>query len=537
MRPPPPPPPRESLLHITDLTILRPDGQKLLSSIDLDLRRGEIVALLGASGAGKSTLLAAIQDASALRTSGFDVRFDALEARTPPGFVPQRGALFEHLSAAGNIELARRNAAGGESKEGSVLSWLERLHLPPEWASSNVEGQHLSGGEAQRLAVARTLASGRQLLFLDEPSVGLDPYRVRVLASLLRSVIHSRGAGAIVITHDLAFAAAFADTFLYMDRASHSLARLDLGCSTRRTERSEEDRARLEAALTIQTISRLKREALPSAVAHTSSTISALRERVDDFAAPLAVAPQVLVSLPSALTARFRDFTEVIGVVLKQTLLRPIPFFAIASALIGYSVLYIFHRSFASGELPLRDAKVLEIIGARHIIALVPPLSGVLFTATSGNALVAWLGGISLTRQSTALRSLGIPEQRYLWVPAWIGLVTSYTLLAGLFTVGMILGSALYVYGIDGLGSDWSTALDIVTAQLIDPRVEESSLLVRGKLLIVIYALGIAADSIAKGAKTKTKAEAITVSMVRNVMTCTLWIVLLELISLPFVLR
>src|SRR5262249_5628148 len=78
----------------------------------------------------------------------------------------------------------------------------------------------LSGGQAQRVAVARVLASQRRLLFLDEPSVGLDPQRVRMLARLLREQVRALGVSAIVVTHDVALAAGVADR-LYLLSLEH----------------------------------------------------------------------------------------------------------------------------------------------------------------------------------------------------------------------------------------------------------------------------------------------------------------------------
>jgi ABC-type transporter Mla maintaining outer membrane lipid asymmetry permease subunit MlaE len=227
------------------------------------------------------------------------------------------------------------------------------------------------------------------------------------------------------------------------------------------------------------------------------------------------------------------DVAEVLPVVLKQTLLRPAPFFAVVSTLIGYSVLYIFHRAFADGDLALRDGFVFTLLGSRHVIALAPPLSGILFCATSGNAITAWLGGISLTRQAEALRGLGVSPRRYLWGPAWAGLVLSSLVLASLFVVGMVAGGAFYIAS---TGVEPAAAYELITAQLLDPAPGDRRLLARAGLLLVIYAVGISADAVAKGARDKHSAEAVTASMVRSVMASTLWIVALELLTLPLVL-
>ena len=81
----------------------------------------------------------------------------------------------------------------------------------------------LSGGQAQRVAVARVLAGKRQLLFLDEPSVGLDPHRVRMLARLIREQVEGLGIAVIVVTHDIALAAGVADHIHLLNTATRQL--------------------------------------------------------------------------------------------------------------------------------------------------------------------------------------------------------------------------------------------------------------------------------------------------------------------------
>lgn len=532
---------RAPLLLLEGLRVLRPDGVELLAGVDLRVQPGEVIALLGGSGAGKSTLLGCIEDPGALRERGFVVELARRELRVPVGIVPQRGALFDHLSVGDNLRLALRHAADEPQRpppsrdDGAVEEWLGRMHLPQEWASGNQASTRLSGGEAQRVAVARTLAGGRRLLFLDEPSVGLDPYRVVVLAALLRQQIRERGAAAIVITHDLAFAAAFADRFWFMDRGQRGVDELPIEALPPAVSRSTEQVWRIEQRLGEAVLRRLEDDAPPAVGQARGRRWAGLRSRVVQWIEPFAVPVELLRGLPRsgrALRRSLHDLAEVLPVVLKQTLLRPAPFFAIVSTLIGYSVLYIFHRAFADGDLALRDAFVFTLLGSRHIIALAPPLSGILFCATSGNAITAWLGGISLTRQSEALRGLGVSPQRYLWGPAWVGLALSSLVLSSLFVLGMVAGGALYIAS---TGVPSGAAYELVTAQLLDPAPGDERLLARAGLLLAIYAVGISADAVAKGAREKHSAEAVTASMVRSVMASTLWIVALELLTLPLV--
>lgn len=529
------------LLVLDGLSVRRPDGVELLAGVDLCVRPGEVIALLGGSGAGKSTLLGCIEDPAALRERGFGVEYARRELTVPVGIVPQRGALFDHLSVGDNLRLALRHAADEPPRpppsrdDGAVEEWLGRMHLPREWASGEQASTRLSGGEAQRVAVARTLAGGRRLLFLDEPSVGLDPYRVVVLAALLRQQIRERGAAAIVITHDLAFAAAFADRFWFMDRGRRGVEELSIEALPPEVSRTTEQVWRIEQQLGEAVLRRLEEDAAPAPGRAPGRFWAALRDRAVQWIEPFGVPVEVLRSVPRTgrgLRRSLHDLAEVLPVVLKQTLLRPAPFFAIVSTLIGYSVLYIFHRAFADGDLALRDGFVFTLLGSRHIIALAPPLSGILFCATSGNAITAWLGGISLTRQSEALRGLGVSPRRYLWGPAWVGLSVSALLLSSLFVVGMVAGGALYI---SSTGVASGTAYELITAQLLDPAPGDERLLARAGLLLAIYAVGISADAVAKGAREKHSAEAVTASMVRSVMASTLWIVALELLTLPLV--
>ncbi len=545
------------LLEARKLEIDRPDGAPLLRDVDLELREGEIVALLGGSGAGKSTLVTALHDRAALELAGFRVRAELLERHAGVGIVPQRGALFDHLDVAGNLALALRNAyPPREVNAGALQDALRSVDLPSDWAGAESRPVgRLSGGEAQRLAVARTLAGGRRILFLDEPSVGLDPLRVELLADLLRAEIRERKAGALVITHELEFAAGFADRFWFMDRTQQRILELDplpgeddpsARERLRQNSRPRALRRRVAAGIGDQMAELLAADQPPTgegkrkgALARLAAGLGRAGKRVLEAGlGGLEIGPRVLANSLKAFV-RPRDFVEVLSPTLKQALWRPAAFFAIVSLLIGFTLLYILHRSIGGGELPIRPERVFSLIGSMHVIALAPPLSGILFASTSANAIVAWLGGMSLTRQTTALEALGISKTRYLWVPAWLGLAVSYVLLAALFTLGMLVGGLLYLdlrvpeltAGPEGLRFAW----ELLTADIVDPPPDRAVFRVRALGLCCVYALGIAGDAIAKGAREKHSAEDVTVAMVRSVMVTTLWIVALELGSLVLI--
>src|SRR6185312_7056432 len=209
-------------LAVRGLRVALPDGRVLIDGVDLSIAPGEVVVLLGGSGAGKSTFARVLFERDELAAAGFEVVAAQLDLdREQLGLVPQRGALFDHLDVRGNVELALRHS-GGDVKE--APQWLERVGL--ERALGDAPVGALSGGQAQRVAVARVLASKRKLLFLDEPSVGLDPHRVRVLARLIREQVTKLGISAIVVTHDVALAAGVADRLFLLSLEDRRLTQL-----------------------------------------------------------------------------------------------------------------------------------------------------------------------------------------------------------------------------------------------------------------------------------------------------------------------
>src|SRR5512139_1042999 len=176
-----------STLTVRGLRVALPDGRILIDGVDLTIGAGEVVVLLGGSGAGKSTFARVLFERDELAAAGFEVVSAQLDVdRDQLGLVPQRGALFDHLDIRGNLELAlRHRPRAGTGGDADAATWLTRVGLSAGLAAPGTPVTQLSGGQAQRVAGARVLASRRRLLFLDEPSVGLDPHRVRVLARLI----------------------------------------------------------------------------------------------------------------------------------------------------------------------------------------------------------------------------------------------------------------------------------------------------------------------------------------------------------------
>lgn len=182
-----------------------------LRGVDLSVTAGEVVAVLGASGSGKSTLLHCL--AGLTRPDAGEVHYGAQRLdvmserdrtrlrRTQIGVVFQYGQLVPELTAAENVALPllleRRGRAAALA---TAQLWLERLGVPEVAAAR--PGQ-LSGGQVQRVAVARALVTEPRLLVADEPTGALDSLAAEQVMELLTSVARESGTTVVLVTHDL----------------------------------------------------------------------------------------------------------------------------------------------------------------------------------------------------------------------------------------------------------------------------------------------------------------------------------------------
>ena len=216
------------LLRVTALGI-RFGTRDVLRGLSLEVRRGEIVALMGPSGVGKTTALRAVAalqrfDAGRIEVDGFTLEPGPVppQSRLTPlrrqvGLVFQAHALFEHLSARDNVTLALRHVLGKSDAEAETTArtLLDSLDVG---ARADAWPRQLSGGEAQRVAIARALALDPALLLLDEPTAALDPTRRGALSATLKALA-AGGRGLLVATHDAEFARGTADRVVALTTA------------------------------------------------------------------------------------------------------------------------------------------------------------------------------------------------------------------------------------------------------------------------------------------------------------------------------
>jgi ABC-type multidrug transport system fused ATPase/permease subunit len=184
------------------------DGRRVLDAAALEVRPGEITALVAPSGAGKSTLLRACvrlveRAAGTITLDGKEIReLDARALRRRVGLVAQTPAMLPG-SVADNLRY------GVDALDGPAVR-LALAAADLDAAFAEREARALSGGERARVALARALTRGPEILLLDEPTAALDHDSAERIGATLRGLA-GRGLGVCVATHDLAFAAGWSD--------------------------------------------------------------------------------------------------------------------------------------------------------------------------------------------------------------------------------------------------------------------------------------------------------------------------------------
>ena len=220
------------LLSVRDVT--RTYGARIgCEGVSFDLYPGEVLGIVGESGSGKSTLLGCL--AGLLEPDAgevfFDTRADGLRdtlkmseperrmlGRTDWALVHQnpRDGLRMAVSAGGNV--GERLMAVGARHYGSIreqaIDWLGRVEIDADRIDDRPTG--FSGGMQQRLQIARNLVTGPRLVFMDEPTGGLDVSVQARLLDLLRNLVREMGLSAVIVTHDLAVVRLLADRLMVM---------------------------------------------------------------------------------------------------------------------------------------------------------------------------------------------------------------------------------------------------------------------------------------------------------------------------------
>ena len=216
-----------NLISVRSLTKEYNKGQvKALNNCNIDINRGEVVAIIGPSGSGKSTLLRSLNLLEA--PSQGEIYFDDVNLadkhvdidlhRRRMGMVFQHFNLFPHKTVLKNITLAPVNLKLMTKEEAEAVAYrlLERIGLSDK---AQEYPARLSGGQKQRIAIIRALAMNPEVMLFDEPTSALDPEMVGEVLDLIKSLA-KEGMTMVIVTHEMGFAREVASRVVFMDEGT-----------------------------------------------------------------------------------------------------------------------------------------------------------------------------------------------------------------------------------------------------------------------------------------------------------------------------
>ncbi len=202
--------PPDNIIQVKDL-IVKYGNHTVLNGINIDVKRGEILVILGGSGSGKSTLLRNM--AGLMRPHAGHViidqqnftamsHFDRIEVRKTMGMCFQSSALFNSMTIGDNVAMPLREHT---KLEESTIQIMTRIKLEQVGLGGceNHMPDELSGGMKKRAGLARAMAMDPKIIFYDEPSAGLDPIVAAEIDTLILDMQHAFGVSSIVVTHEM----------------------------------------------------------------------------------------------------------------------------------------------------------------------------------------------------------------------------------------------------------------------------------------------------------------------------------------------
>jgi len=215
--------PSHNMVEATNVSKTYDTNIEALKDINITVKKGEVVVIIGPSGSGKSTFIRTLNrletfDEGAIKIDGITLEDGAnLDAiRREVGMVFQSFNLFPHLNVLENITLAPMKVRGlsKEDAEKLAMDLLKRVGIVDKAAKFP---SSLSGGQQQRVAIARALAMQPRLMLFDEPTSALDPEMVNEVLQVMKELALS-GMTMVVVTHEMGFAKEVADRIIFFDQ-------------------------------------------------------------------------------------------------------------------------------------------------------------------------------------------------------------------------------------------------------------------------------------------------------------------------------
>ena len=213
----------ETVISIKDLSKSF-GNHEVLRKIDMDVKKGEIICIVGSSGSGKSTLLRCINKLEKQTTGVIsfrgkevrDIQREVNEYRAKVGMVFQSFNLFNNMTVLQNCMLCTRKVLHLSKEEAfdRAITHLKEVGMAP---FINAKPDQLSGGQKQRVAIARSLCMNPEVLLFDEPTSALDPEMVGEVLNVMKELA-TTGLTMIIVTHEMAFARDVSTRTIFMDR-------------------------------------------------------------------------------------------------------------------------------------------------------------------------------------------------------------------------------------------------------------------------------------------------------------------------------
>lgn len=214
---------KDNIIIIDHINKTFPNGDKALTDVSLNVRKGEVVVVIGPSGSGKSTLLRCINGLEEIDSGSILVDNVPLdnnsknrdEIRREVGMVFQSFNLFPHMTVMENISLAQRlvRNKNRQSSDRATINLLEKVGIPEK--STSYPSQ-LSGGQQQRVAIARALAMMPKVMLFDEATSALDPEMIGEVLEVMKKLA-KEGMTMISVTHEMGFAKEVANRVIFLE--------------------------------------------------------------------------------------------------------------------------------------------------------------------------------------------------------------------------------------------------------------------------------------------------------------------------------
>jgi len=213
----------EYIIRVDNISKTFPNGVRALSDFSTNIRRREVVVVIGPSGSGKSTFLRCLNglediDSGSIVVDGIPLdhhKKHRLEIRKEVGMVFQAFNLFPHMTVMDNITLAQKlvRNKSSENARKMAMELLEKVNIPEK--ADSYPGQ-LSGGQQQRVAIARALAMMPKVMLFDEATSALDPEMIGEVLEVMKNLAQE-GMTMVVVTHEMGFAREVSDWVIFME--------------------------------------------------------------------------------------------------------------------------------------------------------------------------------------------------------------------------------------------------------------------------------------------------------------------------------